>query len=264
MGGATKSRTARTRGAAANIVQGGGGSGASSTAKLRKMSAMSTDERADLLKSAFAYKLPPGIYDQGVTQRLVLAQGLNELPETVSDAAFDALAAKSGGKVIYRTLKTVNSNLTGKDLGENLLYGINNSLGTGIYGEGHYHAEKLGESLSYGDGRAGQATVRGILHKSAKVIEYNELVDMYNDEKKSSKKFKKVCEQIEQQSLKIKSGDYSHDTDIYSAYALTKGYDAIRVVTGIADGDYYVPITRDKITYSSYVQETAGKYGDKW
>lgn len=263
MGGATKSRTAAVRAAALKMQSGGmsGGKKSGNTAdKLNAMSKMSSDERADVLQAAFNVALSPGVYNQGITQQLVEAQGLNAKPALISDKEFDAIASKNG-ITIYRTVKNTKSGITGKELLDNTLKGDINSLGSGIYGAGHYFATNYSESVSYGDDKKGQGTVRATFNKKdVKIIEMKKLQKMYADEVNSSSKLYDVCDKIDRHCRTLTNSAYGNRKDILSAYALTKGYDAIYVQSK----NYYTFMTRDKLVFSSYIKDTANDYGDKW
>lgn len=163
-------------------------------------------------KSSFSGSTP-----DTMTGLITKMNGMNNPPQVVSASQFDKMT--KGMTIMYRAVGNQNHV-------NQFQTGANAFDGQGIYGNGHYaaivngtstaaHNQALSLAHSYG---SANATMKIALPNTAKVIDYHAVVKQMAKDPKWSK--------VQHTGSKLSN-------DMVSAYAASKGYDAIRANSGI-------------------------------
>lgn len=147
-------------------------------------------------------------------------------PEVVSEEDFSAMvrSQKLQRKVIYRGCND-DKKLSGREMHERFMKGDSYYTGNGVYGDGIYFGGKSTATYYAKEGGAyhsssingSGAIIRAVLKPDAKVVSYMKILDEYK-----------------------KRYGHAADNAIISAYARSRGYDAIRTKHG--SGDTYTNV----------------------
>ncbi|MBR2215962.1 MAG: hypothetical protein IJ849_09420 [Selenomonadaceae bacterium] len=153
---------------------GGGGSGGPIN-----WSAMSDQEISNLVDNALNMDLPDGFHDD-ITQRLILAAGVNDKPEVLPLNKVSAMAQKDDAIVLYRGV--TNNRNTGESAEKISESFINsNQFNTGgfggqTHGGGLYFTSSYDTARGYGGINPVEAHVTGgVLNSKARVISLGNL-----------------------------------------------------------------------------------------
>lgn len=171
------------------------------------------------LKRIPAKKLNPTLSNNYITQRMSMALGKNEPPRVVSNAEFNKIVAKNKTPVIYRGV-TSTPDFSAQTIIDDTKYGDTNWLGGSLcnWGVGLYMTTNEQYGNAYARGGAGKVMKATIDHQKAKVIDWDDLVDL--------------CK-----SKGMATADYSgwgkrETKDRMTAVALQMGYNVVKVTCG--------------------------------
>lgn len=152
-------------------------------------------------------------------------------PDIVSQEEFDRLVSE-GAQPIYRGMPN-SSSTTGVQKLEQVMYADKYYSGRGKYGDGLYFSNDRGTANVYADGYGtGGSVMRAVLKPDANVVLYDKMpVQLRKD-------YPKVI--VDSQSV--------------SAYARSKGYDALYVPDVGNGDDYYVILNRGALAIDNSLE----------
>lgn len=195
---------------------------------LHKIDPSDSKDMSDLNKIQADTNDPYSFYNLPA-QRFISNMGLNAPTTVLSDTDFNNYVNQTGATVLYRGWANGAGSITKFNTS------VNNHVGNGFMGDGHYYAPDIQDALGYAG--SGHVVSKAALSPKARVVS---LVDVQNKIHKSSGKF---------QSALSKAGSYGSRT--YGPnigemqMALKMGYNTIDC------GWAVIPITRDAIVVSA-------------
>lgn len=164
-------------------------------------------------------------------------------PDVMDEDSFNKYVGDNNLEVIYRGVADIDG-MKASEMNDITLYADKYYVGRGIYGDGLYFGSSIGIAEEYA--RSGSthkgSVLSGALKPTAKTIEVGDIARMMMDETKI---------------------DGYANSGALSAYARSKGYDAIKipfVIGGKVTRVYTNVINRGAMVFSSKYGDTSGQW----
>lgn len=200
---------------------------------LAEIQAMTDAEYDAYLDTLGSVDMPNFLADNDF-QRFVYDAGVNDRPQVVDQATFDALP----GTTMYRTVNSVYDRATdvgmsADQIAAQTMQSSLSRIGNGVYGDGFYFADSASASHMYGSRRGDvkrTAVMQAKLSPTANVVSYSQIMAQYMRDPSSSKR-----------GIGSNSG--------LSMFALRKGYNVIDV----GRNGYYNVLDRSALVMSASI-----------
>lgn len=190
---------------------------------------LSADQQMQVIQKAMGGKAAGSFYAYDTPfQKFINNSGLDGKPQLVDSDTFD----KADGIEVYRTVKT-NQTYSAMEVAtkvakdDNFLF---NAGGGTAYGKGLYVTPSIQGSIGYGRGATGKnaAVMRFKIKPEAKIINYTDLINLYNSEKgiKGS-----IANKLDG-AIPAGTSYFNKNDNHIAIFALSKGYSVVTQAPG--------------------------------
>lgn len=193
-----------------------------------EFSNLSTDQQMQVVQKALRGKAADSFYAYDTPfQKFINNSGLDDKPQLVDSDTFD----KADGIEVYRTVKT-NQKYSAMEVATKVAKDdsfLFNAGGGTAYGKGLYVTPSIQGSIAYGRGATGKnvAVMRFKIKPEAKIINYNDLINLYNSERGIRGS---IANRLDK-AIPPDSGYHQYDNHL-AIFAISKGYSVVTQAIG--------------------------------
>lgn len=233
-----------------------------------EFSNLSADQQMQVIQKALSGKAAGSFHSYDTPfQKFINNSGLDGKPQLVDSDTFD----KADGIEVYRTVKT-NQTYSAMEVAtkvakdDNFLF---NADGGAAYGKGVYVTPSIQGSIVYGRGATGKnvAVMRFKIKPEAKIINYTDLINLYNSEKgiKGS-----IANKLDG-AIPADTSYFRRSDNHIAIFALSKGYSVVTLAPGrdqksirrnmIGNDTYTMVLSRKAVIMDENIKTRARKPG---